>query len=234
MDSHADTIVGGANCVLLSSTGESATVHSFSNERKPFANVPIGTVGTAWVNPESGETFIIVLNEALYFGERLDHSLLCPNQMRAYGILVEDTPRQFNATSTHSISVPGENVSIPLELNGVVSYFASHKPSNEELENCQRLVLSSDIPWNPNDPSFEAQERAVSQPNRIAGVRRNGDNEHVSPEVCSCCIPLPPELLDDLEFATRLIEEVNISGDDWNGDGKDGYLDQYLFPETAE
>jgi hypothetical protein len=40
--------------------------------------------------------------------------------------------------------------------------------------------------------------------------------------------------LDDLEFATRLIEEVNISGDDWNGDGKDGYLDQDLFPETAE
>jgi hypothetical protein len=47
LDSHADTIVRGANCVLLEMSGETANVHSFSKERKPFADVPIGTIATS-------------------------------------------------------------------------------------------------------------------------------------------------------------------------------------------
>ena len=47
LDLHADTIVGGANCILLETSGETANVHSFSDERKPFSNVPIGTIATA-------------------------------------------------------------------------------------------------------------------------------------------------------------------------------------------
>jgi hypothetical protein len=43
-------IVGGANCVLLEISGETANVHSFSNERKPFSHVPIGMIDTAWLD----------------------------------------------------------------------------------------------------------------------------------------------------------------------------------------
>jgi hypothetical protein len=69
LDSHADTIVGGANCVLLERSGETATIHSFSDERKPFADVPIGTIATAWVNQADGEVIVLVINKALYFGD---------------------------------------------------------------------------------------------------------------------------------------------------------------------
>jgi hypothetical protein len=48
LDSHAETIVGGANCILLETSGETANVHSFSHKRKAFSNVPIGTIATAW------------------------------------------------------------------------------------------------------------------------------------------------------------------------------------------
>ena len=68
LDSHADTTVGGANCVLLSVGNETATVHSFSEESKPFKNVPIGTIATAWVDPKTAETFILEFPESLYFG----------------------------------------------------------------------------------------------------------------------------------------------------------------------
>jgi hypothetical protein len=36
LDLHAETIAGGANCILLETSGETANVHSFSNERNPF------------------------------------------------------------------------------------------------------------------------------------------------------------------------------------------------------
>ena len=64
LDSHADTTVGGSNCVLLYAGNETATVHSFSEESKPFKNVPIGTIATAWVDPKTSETFILEFPES--------------------------------------------------------------------------------------------------------------------------------------------------------------------------
>jgi hypothetical protein len=70
-------------------------VHSFSDERKPFSNVPIGTIATAWVAQKTGEVIVLVMNEALYFGDRLDHTLICPSQLCSFGIVVNDTPKQI-------------------------------------------------------------------------------------------------------------------------------------------
>jgi hypothetical protein len=80
---------------ILSTSGEHATVHSFSKEKKPFDQIPIGTAATAWTNQDN-QTYILVLNQALLFGDRLDHSLLCPNQLRKWGHKVEDVPVQFD------------------------------------------------------------------------------------------------------------------------------------------
>jgi hypothetical protein len=75
LDSHADTCVGGANCIFLEDSGEMATVHSFSGERKPFASIPIGTIATSWTDEGSGETFVLLFPESLYFGDLFPHSL---------------------------------------------------------------------------------------------------------------------------------------------------------------
>jgi hypothetical protein len=123
LDSHADTCVGGSNSVLLEASGETATVHSFSDERKPFAEIPIGTIATSWTNPSNGESFLLLFHESLYFGDRIPCTLLCPNQLRNYGVVVEDTPRQYNRLSKHSIKT--DEVEIGLDMDGVISYFES-------------------------------------------------------------------------------------------------------------
>ncbi len=70
-------------------------------------------------------------------------------------------------TGTHSIYVPGENIDILLEMRGVISYFGSHKPSTDELDNCRRLTMCSDVPRDPNAASFAEQEMAVTFHSRI-------------------------------------------------------------------
>ena len=236
LDSHADTNVGGANCVLLETTGEFATVHSFSEETKPFENVPIGTAATAWVDLETGETFILVFHETLFFGDRLNHTLVCPNQLRANGIIVNDVPRQFDKQSTHSIFVPGDNVTIPLELNGVISFFNGHKPSKEELDNCRYLTMCSDRSWDPNDSTFAQQENAAAFHSKNSVVRRNGDCTRVSRNELESFAVLsePAELLNDGELVERYVAAINIAGDDWIGDGMNGYADTDLFPVVSE
>ena len=108
LDSHADTCCGGSNTVALVLTGEKVNVFPFSDNLPAVQEVPIATVLMIWESPKTGELWMLVIHEALYFGNRLKESLLCPNQLRAAGVLVEDAPIQFHSKSTHSLTVPGK------------------------------------------------------------------------------------------------------------------------------
>ena len=191
LDSHADTCVGGANTILLEPSGTTATVHSFSDERKPFDQIPIGTIATSWTNPEDGITYVLCFPESLYFGDRLPTTLICPNQLRDHKTVVEDTPRQYNPTSNHCITIDG--FTIPLLLDGVISYFESTKPTDDEIRYNKRYTLTSDTPWNPRDPSFASQEKAFEPLYRVASS---------SSAFCF------PELYDDDDLYDRLISCV--------------------------
>ena len=200
LDSHADTCVGGSNCVLLETSGEVATVFSFSEESTPFDKIPIGTIATSWTDENNGETLVLLFPESLYFGDRLPNSLLCPNQMRAYGAKVSDVPRQYDITSSHSIQVHG--ITIPLDMNGVISYFDSRKPTEDELDNCRRVTMTSDDKWNPKDPTFAEQEEILKERVRLGIASISTSTGGV------------PELMSPEEFQTRLVSAVYVSLDD--------------------
>jgi hypothetical protein len=91
LDSHADTVVAGSTCRILELTENSCDVYPYTDSYEPITNVPIAKVATAYDHP-TGETFIIVFGQALYMGENLEHSLICPNQARTNGIIIDDVP----------------------------------------------------------------------------------------------------------------------------------------------
>ena len=118
-----------------------------------------------------GELFILVINQCLYFGDRMDHVLLCPNQMRSHGIVVDDCPRHLslNRSSTHSLLVPScDDVRIFLHLRGVMSCFDCFYPSDDDLETGTHIELTSaTIEWDPYSLSFaetEARSNVGAQP----------------------------------------------------------------------
>ena len=88
LDSHADTIVAGANCIILQYTGQECSVHPYSDSYAPKHNVPIVNVATAFQCQETGQTYILILNECLWMGDTLKHSLINPNQLRHFGTKV--------------------------------------------------------------------------------------------------------------------------------------------------
>ena len=143
LDSHADTCCVGRDTVVLELTGETVNVKPFSDEYDAMEGIPVATIATAYEN-EWGETIILVLNEALYFGEALSHSLWCPNQLRANGLIVEDPPKQFDKESTHSIKILKSKVTLPLRLHGIVYFLPTKKTSQQELEDCERHILTAE------------------------------------------------------------------------------------------
>jgi hypothetical protein len=150
LDSHTDTCVAGANTVPLWFTEHHASVSPFIGEYKPLKDIPIASVATAWDNPVNSSTVILVVNEALYFGDRMPYSLLCPNQLRHNGVSVNDVPKFFNSTSSHSIIIPGK-LDLPLRMRGVISYLPTRKPTMSELDRCERFELTSAQSWDPHN-----------------------------------------------------------------------------------
>ena len=91
LDTRADTIVAGANYRLVEDTGTTCSVSGFYGASQTIKGIRVGTVATAWTDAHS-LVHVLIIHEALYFGERLDHSLINPNQIRMNGIPVCDDP----------------------------------------------------------------------------------------------------------------------------------------------
>eukprot|EP00536_Pseudo-nitzschia_multiseries_P012928 jgi/Psemu1/210121/e_gw1.523.55.1 len=155
-------------------------VAPFSEEYKPIKKIPIGSCATAWTSPTSGQVYIIVFHQALYFGNKLKNSLICPNQVRDCNFnSVEEIPRQFDARSKHGITIqtPMEDddpkkVFIKLSMRNVISYFPTRKPTRLELDECQHLIATNDTPWDPHSLKFRMAELPIDNDANISSTQR--------------------------------------------------------------
>jgi hypothetical protein len=51
----------------------------YFNSLEVLQDIPIVKAAVAYDDPNTGETYVIIINQALYFGEQLTHILLNPN-----------------------------------------------------------------------------------------------------------------------------------------------------------
>ena len=108
LDTHADTTAAGNDMLLLDDMEkitQFVDVAPFADSYEAIKNVPIGTCAAAYDCVKTGTVYILVFGQVLYFGDQLGASLVCPNQVRAAGNLVEDCPRQYDPSSQHGITV---------------------------------------------------------------------------------------------------------------------------------
>ena len=146
LDSRADTTCAGINCRPIFYTGQHCQAHGFHDELTPINDVPIATVATAWSDQNTGESFILVIHEALYFGDSMDHSLVNPNQLRAFGIDVYDNPYDVKPMGIQIT----DNKLLPFRSDGATIYFTTWSPTDEEMDTYEHVVITSDIPWDPH------------------------------------------------------------------------------------
>ena len=67
---------------MIHFTGCKCDVLPYTNDYEPIKIVNIACAGTAWTLPALGETYILVFNKGLWMGDKMDHTLVNPNQMR--------------------------------------------------------------------------------------------------------------------------------------------------------
>ncbi len=90
MHSHADTFLAGRNCTVLNFSERICDVMPYSDTYQPIVDIPIVQAATGYTATD-GSQYILVFNEAINMPD-MDHSLLNPNQLRHFGVDVEDNP----------------------------------------------------------------------------------------------------------------------------------------------
>jgi hypothetical protein len=76
LDSHADTCALGCDFVPLSYTGRVCDVSPYNAKKGDCEkNVPIVTGATAYTCQTSGQTFILIINEGLWFSHKFSRFL---------------------------------------------------------------------------------------------------------------------------------------------------------------
>ena len=152
-DSHADiSCIGKHGRILEIIEGQVCNVRPFDDSYKPMTG--IRTVNAAFaIDLADGTTYILRVNNALDFTATMSNSILCTNQVRHHGIIVDDVPKQVDiaGTSTHSILIPNTELWFPLHMSGPVSGLHVRYPSDFDLEHFEHIHLTSaDALWDPS------------------------------------------------------------------------------------
>ena len=160
LDLHADTIFCGSNCIVVHFTGKECDVASYTDVYKTIKSVPIVQADTAHNNLETGETTILILGEAIWMGETMYHTLVNPNQLRAYGMIVQDNPF---AEAPIFISTEDHDFMLPLSSKGTIPGVTTRTPTDKELQTFPHVTCLSAHEWDPQNVRFPKNSRTVEE-----------------------------------------------------------------------
>jgi hypothetical protein len=136
-------------------TNRACDVMPFSESYDAKTDIQIATACTAYQCPNTGQVYILVLNEVLWFGyeeDGMDHTLLNPNQLRNFQLDVYDNP--FDRTNDLHIDTPSD-LQIPLKTKGTVVYFITgFLCTLISMPTSTSSNLSSAAEWNPSTFHF--------------------------------------------------------------------------------
>jgi hypothetical protein len=223
MDNHADTVCCGTNFVPIAETNYTVEVSPFTDSYDPIKDIPVCSCATAYDVP-NGPTVILVFHQSLYFGDKLQHSLINPNQIRAHhGNIVMD--HYFDPDKPAGIY--HNDVSIPMHVLGTFTYFSSRSPTREELRSCEHIQMTSPASWNPSSMPENMYVSSLylrgelpleQQPNQVtefqedlrlaASVQLDDTHPHIpAPNT----VEVRGDPIYDLEcFAERLVATVQV------------------------
>ena len=149
LDTHADMTVLGSNCVVLSYTGKECEVSPYSSEYEAIRNTPVVTGAMVWTNTMDGMAYLLILHESLWMGDELDHTLVNPNKLQAYGVSVQDNP--FDAKH---LSITTDDASVELYSEGTIICGDTRTPTESKLGRLPQLILTSPHDWDPHNICF--------------------------------------------------------------------------------
>eukprot|EP00957_Ditylum_brightwellii_P009299 703859-Ditylum_brightwellii.AAC.1 len=128
-------VVLGSNAIVLNDTGKTADVQPFSSEYDALPSITNIDDAVLYEELFTLKTYVLVFKNALYV-PTMNNNLVPPFIMREAGLKVKDIPKiqlKDPTVEDHSIYFKDHELRIPLQLHGILSYFTTSRPSEEQL-----------------------------------------------------------------------------------------------------
>ena len=168
LDSHAASIVVGKNVLITHESGRTITVGPFTKSLGSMNDVPVVDCVVAYDCPYSDRTVLLAMHNALYIPE-MEENLLPPFVVRRQGHKLSEIPKiqvDDPKETDHCLELDDNGMRIPLQLNGIVSYFHTRKPTEDEYEEAivRDNVISLNVDeekWDPHDERYARDEECM-------------------------------------------------------------------------
>ena len=93
-------------------------------------------------------------------GDTLNHTLVNPNQLRHYGITVQDNPA---CDKPLYFMTEDAEFSMELKRKGTIIYSDTFTHSAKELNDNPKIIMSSPHPWDPTKVTFNNNTRSLEE-----------------------------------------------------------------------
>ena len=84
--------------------------------------------------------------QGLWFGNSMEKSLINPNQCQNFWIKICDDPTNPHRKLGIEAS---ENLFISMKMEGSTCGLITHPPTDDEINECQKIILLYEFDWNP-------------------------------------------------------------------------------------
>ena len=151
LDSHADMCVVGRNAKITHTHEQKVLVSGYD---KTLGKKEYNVVSRelAYEDPQTGKSIILKIHQAIYI-PTMRHNLLLPIQLMTNGVQLDAKPKFLHPTplkKLHLLTAPflgtGHGVDpliIHFSLSGIVSYFPTRTPTEQEFNNALRVELTA-------------------------------------------------------------------------------------------
>ena len=86
----------------------------------------------------------------------MSNCLLCPNQAREFGTIINDVPQTLDHTGLSTFSlITTENISFPFMKFGPTAYLHVRRPTEEGLQALPICDITEEESWNPYGDSIQ-------------------------------------------------------------------------------
>ena len=144
LDSHADSPVLGSEALIIRTHDRKVRVNGFILALGSKM-VDVVDAVIAYECKLTGKVLIMIIRNGLHLKE-MNHNLLSLFIMRLSEMEVNEQPKFMTRNPTtkhHSVYFKENNIRLPLEIKGIVSFLPTRKPSQEEYLNIvTRLELT--------------------------------------------------------------------------------------------
>lgn len=149
IDSHADTTCVNKHA-YIEHVVEGMTVDAipFDKSIGKLEQLPIVHAIFAYDNPATFRTHLLRFNHSIYI-KTMENSLLCPNQAREHGIIVDDIPPSLDHTGHSTFSITSDDTDMPLHRCGPTSFLHVRRPTEAELATLDVIDITSPDSWDP-------------------------------------------------------------------------------------